>query len=71
MQERKFHSFSMIIKEDHSEWAEEQTTPLELDVNTIVGFWTDADGGTCLDTETDSYKVTEDLETVKAILNDI
>jgi len=71
MTKRKFHKFSMVIKEDASEWAAEQTTPLILDINTINGAWTDADGGTCLDTEYDSYKVTDDLETVEALLNDI
>lgn len=66
--QRRFHTFRMELKESREEWADIVHTDLDLDLNEVVSYWRDKDGGTCIETVNDSFKVTETFEEVRRIV---
>lgn len=61
---RRYQEFTLEIRSDDSEYAEIRHTRVTIDLNQVCSFWEDLHGGTCIETETDQFKVSEPYDVV-------
>lgn len=65
---RRFHEFTLVVKESRDEFADIHYTRVTVDLNTVTSFWEDVDNSTCIETETDQLKVTQSYDEVAAVV---